>query len=149
MGPTVLSRPDSTLMSPEKTDPMGLGVPGSGSIALDASGENRSEVSPHTLRRTFGSDLLNRGARIEVVSRQLGRANTKVAEQAVARLLTATQRSELLQLAAAIRSLSATTCRCQPHAGCLRRAAQTMQFARFAKDPPAVLHLVPEPLSLH
>jgi integrase len=66
--------------------------------ALDASGENVSEVSPHTLRRTFGSDLLNRGARIEVVSRQLGHANTSVTEQAYAKLLTATQRSELLQL---------------------------------------------------
>ncbi|MDX6453476.1 MAG: integrase/recombinase XerD [Gaiellaceae bacterium] len=67
-------------------------------VALDASGENVSEVSPHTLRRTFGSDLLNRGARIEVVSRQLGHANTKVTEQAYAKLLTATQRSELLRL---------------------------------------------------
>ena len=28
-----------------------------------SSGENRSSVSPHTLRRTFGSDLINRGLR--------------------------------------------------------------------------------------
>lgn len=66
--------------------------------ALDCAGENVSAVSPHTLRRTFGSDLLNRGARIEVVSAQLGHSSVKVTEQAYAKLLTATQRDELLRL---------------------------------------------------
>ncbi len=46
------------------------------------SGENGSEVMPRTLRRTFGSDLLNRGCRIEVVSKQMGHANTRITEQA-------------------------------------------------------------------
>jgi integrase len=67
-------------------------------LALDEAGENVSAVSPHTLRRTFGSDLLNRGARIEVVSTQLGHSSVKVTEQAYAKLLTATQRDELLRL---------------------------------------------------
>ena len=67
-------------------------------LAIDDSGENVSAVSPHTLRRTYGSDLLNRGARIEVVSAQLGHANVKITQQAYAKLLTATQRDELLRL---------------------------------------------------
>jgi integrase len=67
-------------------------------IAVDRAGENVSKVSPHTLRRTFGSDLLNRGARIEVVSAQLGHASVKVTEQAYAKLKTETQRAELLRL---------------------------------------------------
>lgn len=67
-------------------------------LALDAAGENVSAVSPHTLRRTFGSDLLNRGARIEVVSAQLGHSSVKITEKAYAKLLTSTQRDELLRL---------------------------------------------------
>jgi integrase len=67
-------------------------------LALDAAGENVSAISPHTLRRTFGSDLLNRGARIEVVSAQLGHSSVKVTEKAYAKLLTSTQREELLRL---------------------------------------------------
>lgn len=61
------------------------------------SGENRSRVSPHTLRRTFGSDLLNRGLRLEVVSRLLGHANTTITERAYAHLLGHTVRAELLR----------------------------------------------------
>lgn len=61
------------------------------------SGENRSLVSPHTLRRTFGSDLLNRGLRLEVVSKLLGHANTTVTERAYAHLLSHTIRNELLE----------------------------------------------------
>jgi integrase/recombinase XerD len=60
------------------------------------SGETRSHVSPHTLRRTFGSDLLNRGLRLEVVSKLLGHANTTVTERAYAELLDHTIRTELL-----------------------------------------------------
>src|SRR5262249_50196091 len=52
-----------------------------------ASGENRSAVSPHTLRRTFGSDLINRGLRLETVSKLLGHASTTITERAYAQLL--------------------------------------------------------------
>jgi integrase len=67
-------------------------------LALDDTGENVSEVMPRTLRRTFGSDLLNRGCRIEVVSKQMGHANTRITEQAYAKLLSTTQREEVLRL---------------------------------------------------
>ena len=60
------------------------------------SGDNRSRISPHTLRRTFGSDLINRGLRLEVVSKLLGHANTTVTERAYAHLLGQTIRTELL-----------------------------------------------------
>jgi integrase/recombinase XerD len=66
--------------------------------AIDAGGENLSRVSPHTLRRTYGSDLLNRGVRIEVVSAQLGHSSVKITEKAYAKLRTQTQRDELLRL---------------------------------------------------
>ena len=61
------------------------------------SGENRSAVSPHTLRRTFGSDLINRGLRLETVSKLLGHANTTITERAYAQLLAPTIRRELLE----------------------------------------------------
>jgi integrase len=61
------------------------------------SGDNRSGVTPHTLRRTFGSDLLNKGLRLEVVSKLLGHANTTITERAYAHLLGFTIRSELLE----------------------------------------------------
>ncbi len=61
------------------------------------SGENRSRVSPHTLRRTFGSDLINRGLRLEVVSKLLGHATTTVTERAYAELLGNTIRNEMLE----------------------------------------------------
>ncbi len=53
-------------------------------------------VTPHTLRRTFGSDLVNRGVRLEVVSRLLGHASTAITEKAYARLEDATIRAEML-----------------------------------------------------
>lgn len=62
------------------------------------SGENVSRVSPHTFRRTFASDLLNRGLRLEVVSRLLGHASTTVTERAYAELLGETARSEFLRI---------------------------------------------------
>lgn len=49
-------------------------------------------VTPHTLRRTFGSDLVNRRVRLEVVSRLLGHAPTSITEKAYARLEDATVR---------------------------------------------------------
>jgi integrase len=61
------------------------------------SGENLSRVSPHTLRRTFGSHLLNRGLRLEVVSKLLGHASTTVTERSYAELLYETARREVLQ----------------------------------------------------
>jgi integrase len=67
-------------------------------VALDDTGENVSEVMPRTLRRTYGSDLLNRGCRIEVVSKQMGHANTRITDQAYAKLLLSTQRDEVLRL---------------------------------------------------
>lgn len=53
-----------------------------------------SRVSCHTLPRTFGSDLLNRGLRIEVVSKLLGHADTRTTEQCYAELLDSTVRDE-------------------------------------------------------
>jgi len=63
-----------------------------------SSGENRSSVSPHTLRRTFGSDLINRGLRLEAVSRLLGHSSTTITERAYAQLLEPTIRKELLDV---------------------------------------------------
>jgi len=60
------------------------------------NGHNKSDVSPHTLRRTFGSHLLNRGLRLEVVSKLLGHTTTTITEQAYAQLLDDTTRRELL-----------------------------------------------------
>jgi site-specific recombinase XerD len=55
-----------------------------------------TSVSPHTLRRTLGSDLLNRGVRLEVVSKVLGHASTTITEQAYAELLDSTIAAEVL-----------------------------------------------------
>ena len=63
----------------------------------DKGHENLSQVSPHTLRRTFGSHLLNNGVRIEVVSALLGHADVRVTQQAYAELLQATIAREVLQ----------------------------------------------------
>ena len=62
------------------------------------NGHNQSEVTPHTLRRTFASDLLNRGLRLEIVSKLLGHASTTVTERAYAELLDDTTRRELLRV---------------------------------------------------
>lgn len=62
-----------------------------------ASGENRSRVSPHTLRRTFGTDLINRGLRLESVSKLLGHSSTLVTERAYAQVLSPTIRRELVE----------------------------------------------------
>ncbi len=62
-----------------------------------SSGENRSSVSPHTLRRTFGSDLINRGLRLESVSKLLGHSSTTITERAYAQLLAPTIRKELFE----------------------------------------------------
>jgi integrase/recombinase XerC len=55
------------------------------------------KLKPHTLRRTFGSHLLNKGVRLEVVSKLLGHASTAITERAYARLEDATIREEMMQ----------------------------------------------------
>lgn len=67
------------------------------------SGENLSAITPHTLRRTFGSYLLNRGLRLEVVSRLLGHSSTVVTERAYAELLEPTIRDELIAVLSDVR----------------------------------------------
>jgi len=57
-------------------------------------------ATPHTLRRTFGSYLLNKGLRLEVVSKLLGHSSTVVTERAYAELLGSTIRDELLAVLA-------------------------------------------------
>jgi integrase/recombinase XerD len=53
-------------------------------------------LTPHRLRRTFGSHLLNEGVRLEVVSKLLGHRSTEVTEDAYAELLDQTVRKEML-----------------------------------------------------
>jgi integrase/recombinase XerD len=68
--------------------------------ALDRVGRRAGlarKVKPHTLRRTFGSDLLNRGVRLEVVSKLLGHASTAITERAYARLEDETIRAEMMR----------------------------------------------------
>jgi len=67
------------------------------------SGENLSAITPHTLRRTFGSYLINRGLRLEVVSRLLGHSSTVVTERAYAELLAPTIRDELIAVLSDVR----------------------------------------------
>jgi len=55
------------------------------------------KLKPHTLRRTFGSHLLNKGARLEVVSKLLGHGSTAITERAYARLEDKTVREEMLK----------------------------------------------------
>lgn len=66
-------------------------------IALRAE-VREGAVTPHTLRRTFGSDLLNRNppVRLEVVSKLLGHASTAITEKAYAQLLNETIRREMM-----------------------------------------------------
>lgn len=54
--------------------------------APDKSGDNMSEVSPHTLRRTLGSSLINSGVPLNVVSKILGHSSTTITERAYAEL---------------------------------------------------------------
>jgi integrase len=76
-------------------------VPARGGVrareALDESGWNVSGVTPHTLRRTFASDLLNRGVCLETISRVLGHADTRVTQAYYAEMLDETARDEILK----------------------------------------------------
>jgi site-specific recombinase XerD len=64
---------------------------------LGARAQLSRKLTPHRLRRTFGSDLLNRGVRLEVVSKLLGHASTAITQQAYARLEDKTVREELFR----------------------------------------------------
>jgi len=55
-------------------------------------------LTPHRLRRTFGSFLLNEGMRLESVSNLLGHSDTRVTQQAYASLEDATVRREMMQV---------------------------------------------------
>jgi integrase len=65
--------------------------------AKDASGFNVSAVTPHTFRRTLATDLLNRGLRLEAVSKTLGHADTRVTATYYAEMLDPTTRDEMLE----------------------------------------------------
>jgi integrase len=65
-------------------------------VPEDRDEHNVSTVSPHTLRRTFATDLLNRGVRVEVVSKLLGHTNSRTTEESYAELLDTTVASEAL-----------------------------------------------------
>ena len=65
--------------------------------ATDQNQRNVSGISPHTLRRTFGSDLINRGVRLEVVAKLLGHAQTTTTERCYAELLQTTVVAEALR----------------------------------------------------
>jgi len=53
-------------------------------------------LSPHSLRRTFGSAAINEGIRLEVVSKLLGHSNTAITEKAYAALEAETIAAEAL-----------------------------------------------------
>jgi site-specific recombinase XerD len=63
-------------------------------LRIDDKGVSR--LTPHCLRRTFGSHLLNCGVRLEVVSKLLGHSSTQITERAYAELLDQTIRREML-----------------------------------------------------
>jgi integrase len=63
-------------------------------LRIDDGGISR--LTPHTLRRTFGSHLLNCGVRLEVVSALLGHSSTEITERAYAELQRQTIRREML-----------------------------------------------------
>jgi integrase len=60
-----------------------------------ANGEYLSTISPHTLRRTYGSYFLNEGVRLEAVSKLLGHSSTVITQKAYAELLDITVKTEL------------------------------------------------------
>jgi integrase len=64
--------------------------------AVDATGWNISEITPHKFRRTLATDLLNRGVRLETVAKLLGHADTRVTQAYYAELLDRTAREEIL-----------------------------------------------------
>jgi integrase len=75
------------------------------------NGENCSELTPHTLRRTYASHLINLGLRLEVVARLLGHSRTSVTERSYAELIGPTIRRELLAVLASPPAESPETAR--------------------------------------
>jgi integrase/recombinase XerC len=64
----------------------------------------REPLNPHKLRRTYGSHLLNRGARIETVSAVLGHSSVGTTQRYYAALLPETVRAEVLAVLAGVGS---------------------------------------------
>jgi hypothetical protein len=56
-------------------------VDDSGAPELDHEGLQKTEVTPHTLRRTYGSDLANRDVETRVFSPVMGHSSTKVTDE--------------------------------------------------------------------
>jgi integrase/recombinase XerC len=56
----------------------------------------QDRLHPHKLRKTFGSDLLNRQLRIEVVSALLGHSHVGITQKYYASLLDSTIRAEVM-----------------------------------------------------
>jgi integrase/recombinase XerD len=54
-------------------------------------------LTPHRLRRTFGSFFLNEGVRLESVSHLLGHADTRITQLAYASLQDETVRKEMME----------------------------------------------------
>jgi integrase/recombinase XerD len=54
-------------------------------------------VTPHTLRRTFGTELLNKGMALEQLSKLLGHADTRVTEASYAEMLDETVRAAAMR----------------------------------------------------
>lgn len=59
-------------------------------VRTSGPGPLASSVTPHTLRRTYASDLINREVALEHVSKMLGHADVRVTQQAYADLEAAT-----------------------------------------------------------
>lgn len=58
------------------------------------------KASPDTLRRTFGSHLLNEGMRLETVSKLRGHPDVRVTEGCYAQLEDSTEREEFMRIIA-------------------------------------------------
>jgi site-specific recombinase XerD len=64
--------------------------------AVDRSGDNVSAVSPHTLRRTFATTLINRGVPLLTISKALGHADVSTTAAYYAELMPEQMRMEIL-----------------------------------------------------
>jgi integrase len=70
-----------------------------GHLLLDPDGEPLTRVTPHALRRTFGSDLVNRGMQTVILYPIMGHASPKVTEESYA-LASSERRAREVMLAA-------------------------------------------------
>lgn len=57
----------------------------------------RKTLHTHLFRKTYGTRLLNRGVRLETVSKCLGHSSTQITQQVYAKLLQETIISEVKQ----------------------------------------------------